>query len=181
VWTERASGPVLAAATLATALLAGLFYAFASAVMPGLDRTDDRTFVEAMQRINDAVPNPAFALGFFGAPLLTLAAWVLERRAGSRGSARWVLAALALTAAALVVTVAANIPLNDELASAGDPDRLTDPAGVRDRFEGPWVAWNVVRTVAATGAVACLGRALLLHGRTALSFGAPARPNREPR
>ncbi len=31
------------------------------------------------------------------------------------------------------------------------------------RFD--WVAWNIVRALASTAALACLGRALLLHGR----------------
>ena len=38
----------LIAATVAMALLAGLFYTFAMSVMVGLRRTDDRTFVTAM-------------------------------------------------------------------------------------------------------------------------------------
>jgi uncharacterized membrane protein len=36
-------------------------------VMPGLRRTDDRTFVSAMQRINVAILNGWFMLSFFGA------------------------------------------------------------------------------------------------------------------
>jgi hypothetical protein len=36
--------------------------------MPGLRRTDDRTFVDAMQSINVAIINGWFALSFAGAP-----------------------------------------------------------------------------------------------------------------
>lgn len=32
--------------------MAGLFYAFAVSVMPGLRTADDQTFIDAMQRIN---------------------------------------------------------------------------------------------------------------------------------
>jgi uncharacterized membrane protein len=39
----------LIAATITTGLIAGLFFAFACAVMPGLHRTEDRTFVDAMR------------------------------------------------------------------------------------------------------------------------------------
>jgi uncharacterized membrane protein len=51
-------------------------------------------------------------------------------------------------------------PLNDELADAGNPDRIADLAAVRDDFEDPWVAWNIVRTVVSTLALGCLAWAL---------------------
>ena len=46
---ELFRGGALAAATLTTGLMAGLYYAYAISVMLGLSRTDDRTFVSAMQ------------------------------------------------------------------------------------------------------------------------------------
>jgi len=46
-----------------------------------------------------------------------------------------------------------------------DPDRIADLAHVRSRFEGPWVAANIVRTLLSTAAVAALARALFLYGR----------------
>ena len=49
---------VLAAATITTGLMAGLYYAYACSVMLGLSRTGDRTFVSAMQQINVAILNP---------------------------------------------------------------------------------------------------------------------------
>jgi uncharacterized membrane protein len=63
------------------------------------------------------------------------------------------------------VTFGINIPLNDELDRAGDPDRIADLARVRSRFEGPWVAANIARTLLSTAAVGALARALFLNGR----------------
>ena len=174
--SERASGPrseaggrfaglLLGAALVAMGLITGMFYAFDVSVMPGLADVDDRTFVDSMQRINEAPLNPVFYLSFMGASLITPVAAVLEWRAGSRGAAVWVIAALACYGVAFMVTMAISIPLNEELVDAGDPAAIADLARVRDDFEGPWVAWNVVRTVASTVALACLGRALVLHGR----------------
>jgi uncharacterized membrane protein len=160
-----APGLVLAAATLTTGLVAGLFYAYAVSVMPGLGQADDRTVVDAMQQINEAIENPAFFLSFLGGPALTLAALILERRSGSREVARWILAALVLSGVGLFVTGALSIPLNDDLARAGDPDRMADLAAVREDFEDPWVAWNIVRTLASTAALGCLCYALLLRRR----------------
>lgn len=150
---------------IATGLLAGLFYAYACSVMPGLTRAEDRSFVDAMQQINEAIENPVFFLSFFGAPLFTLVAAILEWRSEAKRAARWIAAAFALSLVALVVTAAFNIPLNNELADAGDPSRIDDLAAVLDRFENEWVAWNIVRTLATTAALGCLGRALVLHGR----------------
>ena len=119
-----------------------------------------------MQQINRAIENPAFFLSFAGALVLTALAAELQRRHGPAVATRWVVAALVLYAIVLAVTSGINIPLNDQLDRAGDPDRIGDLAHVRDRFEGPWVAANIVRTLGSTAAVAALARALFLHGHT---------------
>ncbi len=160
------TGLVLGAALVAMALIAGLFYSFSVAVMTGLADVDDRTFVDAMQRINRAIENPAFFASFAGALLLTALAAVLLRRHGPAVATRWIVAALVLYSIVLAVTIGINIPLNDGLDRAGDPDRISDLAQVRDRFEGPWVAANIVRTLLSTAAVAALARAVFLHGHT---------------
>jgi uncharacterized membrane protein len=78
------------------------------------------------------------------------------------------------------VTVGINVPLNDQIDSASDPDRIADLAHVRNQFEGPWVAANIVRTLLSTAAVAALARAQFLHGRSTAdresraSAGAPS-------
>ena len=158
-WT----GLVLGAALVALALVAGLIYTFSAAVMPNLAGADDRTFVATMQRFNE---NPAFQLTFTGALVLTALAAVLQRRHGSRVALRWTIAALVLYGIVIAVTAGLHIPLNDEIDRAGDPDRIADLAHVRDRFEGPWVAGNIVRTLFSTAAVAALARALFLYGRS---------------
>ena len=61
----------------------------------------------------------------------------------------------------VVVTVAVHFPLNEELKEAGDPARIENLAAVRDDFVTPWVAWNIVRTLASTAAFACLTWALV--------------------
>ncbi|MDF9811300.1 anthrone oxygenase family protein [Streptomyces sp. SPB162] len=162
---KRAAGPVLGAATVATALMAGVFFSFDVAVIPGLSRGDDRTFIGAMQNINVAIENPVFFLAFFGALVLTGVAAFQQRRLGRRAVFGWVLASVALYVVALLVTMGGNIPLNDELAKAGDPAHIGDPTAVLDRFENTWIALNIVRTTVCTVAVGCLGRALFLHGR----------------
>jgi uncharacterized membrane protein len=156
------AGFVLGAALVAMSLVTGLIFTFAAAVMPNAADGDDRTFVATMQRYDD---NPVFPLTFTAALALTALAAVLQRRHGSRAALRWTVAALVLYGVVVAVTAGLHIPLNAELSQAGDPDRIADLAHVRDRFESPWVAGNIVRSVFSTAAVAALARALLLHGR----------------
>ncbi|MFF3457882.1 DUF1772 domain-containing protein [Streptomyces sp. NPDC002730] len=159
----RSAQAVLGAATVVNGLVAGVWYAYATSVMPALARSDDRIYLEVMQNINEVIQNPVFFAGFFGALILAAVAAWQQRRSPARW---WAVAALALYAAVLLVTTAVNIPLNDEVAAAGDPARIADPAAVRERFEDPWVAWNVVRLVLSTAALACLWRATALVRQT---------------
>jgi uncharacterized membrane protein len=146
------AGPILVAATVATGLQAGTYYTWASGVMPGLARTDDRTFVAAMQQMNVAIVNPVFMLTFLGAPLLAGAALAT----GSSTARPWLIAGLALAVSTVVITGALNVPLNNALEAAGSVDRIADLAAVRADFEDSWVRWNIARTVTSTVASACL-------------------------
>jgi uncharacterized membrane protein len=159
-WT----GLVLGAALVAMTLVAGLCFTFSVAVMPNLADADDRTFVATMQRFND---NSVFQLSFTAALVLTALAALLQRRHGPGLAVRWTVAALALYGIVLAVTFGLHIPLNDDIDQAGDPERAAEPADVRDDVEGPWVAGHIPRTLLSTAAVAALGRALFLHGRSA--------------
>ncbi|HLT12089.1 MAG TPA: DUF1772 domain-containing protein [Micromonosporaceae bacterium] len=152
----------LVAATVTAGLSAGLFYTFFFSVMPGLGSTDDRTFVAAMQWINARILNGWFAIAFVGAPLLTVAAAIVALAApgDATGTRPWTIAAAVLALATVAITAAANVPLNNMLEAAGEPDKIVDPAGLRARFERPWVRWNNVRTATSVAAFACMVGAL---------------------
>jgi uncharacterized membrane protein len=158
----------LLAATLTTGLIAGLYYGFACAVMPGLRRTGDRTFVDAMRWINVRILNGWFALGFGGSLVLTVLAGALHLVGDAPdGPLPWIGAAAALYVLTLVSTVAVNVPLNAALGAPGgaDPVGAAALAAVRGTFETRWVRWNLFRAVAATGAFGCLLWCLVLSGR----------------
>lgn len=142
---------VTGTATVLTGLLGGLYYSYSVSVMPGLGKLDDPAFSAAMNNINVAIVNPVFMLSFLGAPALSVVAAAVAWRRGSRTSAAWITAGAALNVIGLGITGAINIPLNDQLAAGGG----------RDGFETAWVAWNIVRTLVTTGAVAALTAGLV--------------------
>jgi uncharacterized membrane protein len=162
---DRSADIVLGAAVIAMGLVAGLFFFSAIAVMPALTAADDRTLVDAMQQMIVKIENPAFFLAFLGAPALAAVALVQARRSGSPAMAGWIVAGLALYTVMVVITFAVHIPLNEDLRTAGEPDRIENLAAVRDDFVTPWVAWDIVRTLATTAAFGALTWALVLRAR----------------
>jgi uncharacterized membrane protein len=159
-------GLSLFTATMLTGAMTGVFGIYANAIMPGLRSTDDRTFVGAFQAMDRAIINPLFMLAFLGALIVAGVAAALN--AGERSVLWWVAAAAALYLVVVVITLAVNVPLNDALKAAGDPDRIADLSAVRDQFdEARWVAWNIVRAVLSAVAFGCLAWALVEYGRNA--------------
>lgn len=139
----------LVAGTAAAGLVAGLFLAFATAVMPGLAQSDDRTFVTAMQQVNTAILNPVFlTVLVVPLPALALAAFAGPGRP-------WVVAALVLSLLTFAITGVGNVPLNDALLAAGRPDLPSALHAAREAFEGPWNRLHLVRTASAVAAFGC--------------------------
>jgi uncharacterized membrane protein len=155
----------LLAATMTMGLVAGVFGLYAHTIMPGLGKTDDRTFVGAFQSMDRAIINPWFmGGGFLGALVFTLVAAIAHI---GRPGLPWIAVALVLYLIAFVITIAINVPLNDGLKAAGNPDRIADLAAVREKFdEARWAGWNLVRVVTSTTAFGLLAWALTLHGRS---------------
>ncbi len=162
----RLAGLTLGIGTVCLGMIAGMFFDWATSIMPALSGADDRTYVVVMQRTIVTINNsPLFLLSFMGAFVFCGAAAVLQYRLGARAAARWVLAALALYTIAVLITGVVHFPLNDTLEFAGDPDAIGNLAGLRAATEDPWADAHIVRTVATTLALASLCRAMLLARR----------------
>jgi uncharacterized membrane protein len=147
------------AAALGSALAAGVFFAFSTFVMSGLDRAEPATAVAAMQGINRAAPGPPLMAVLFGTAALSVAVAIvgLLGNAGAHGGLAVGGAAIYLVGA-IGVTMAANVPLNERL------DRV-DAAGPTAAAKWPtysrrWRAWNHVRTLASLAATAGMIAAL---------------------
>jgi uncharacterized membrane protein len=146
---------ILTATITATALIAGLFYAYSCSVNIGLGRLPNREYLAAMQNINNAILNPLFFISFMGTLiLLPLSAWLnYEQSLSGRFLLLAIAAALYITGV-FGVTILGNVPLNDMLAGANlKSATVNDIARLRLSFEQAWLMWHNVRTVAS---VVCL-------------------------
>ena len=133
-------------AAVGAALVAGVFFAFSTFVMPALRRLPDTQGIEAMQSINRAAPASGLFMGaLFGTGLLSvgLAVWAL-RDAGAP-YAKYLLAGCALYLVCIVLTGAYHVPHNNALAEL-------DPTGAGaaqtwHRYVTGWTALNHLRVL----------------------------------
>ncbi|MFD6447415.1 DUF1772 domain-containing protein [Promicromonospora sp. NPDC060204] len=136
-------------------LSAGVFFGFSSFVMSGLARASDEAAGEAMNGINETAPMPAFMSIFFGALLVPAATGIWGLVDGHDGGL-WILAAAAVyLIGTFGVTMALNVPLNNQLLAAHDK------AAAWRAYWRPWTAWNHVRTLAGVAATALAAVGLL--------------------
>jgi uncharacterized membrane protein len=146
---SRAVQVATLAGALGCGLMGGVCFAFSAFVSPALDRLAPAQSIAAMQSINKVAVTPVFMLAFLGSAVVCvgLAIWAIASR--PEGPAAWVLAgSLVFLVGVIVVSFAANIPLNDTL-DAVDPHAAD--AGWSDYYTS-WMPWNHVR--AATGITA---------------------------
>ncbi len=155
----------LASATLATGLVAGVFYAYAVSVNLGLAAQPDASYVATMNAINERIQNPLFFLSFFGAALFPLAALATYYRR-PRSGRFWLVAlgAALYIGGSFLLTAFVNVPLNNELARVAADASAGELARAREAYEGPWNFWNGVRTVFSSLAFLALIGACLLRG-----------------
>ncbi|MFD4675228.1 DUF1772 domain-containing protein [Lentzea sp. NPDC058450] len=125
-------------ATAATGLMAGVFFAFSVAVMPGLADLPPADARAAMRRINVRIQNPVFLLLFLGTAVLC-AVEVFQGR---------VVGGLLYVVGSFLLTMVVNVPMNNRLERTDDAYWPT--------YLRTWTLWNHVR------AVACLASTVTL-------------------
>ncbi len=125
------------ATALASALMAGVFFAFSSFVMPALGRIPPPEAIRAMQRINIDVFHWSFVVAFFGTPIACVALAVQAIGHWHDPGALYGAAGCTVyLVGSLLVTAACNVPRNNALAAV-DAD-APDAAREWDRFALGW-------------------------------------------
>jgi uncharacterized membrane protein len=156
-----------AAVTLAvTGAIAGVYYAFSVAVMPGLNATDAGTAIRAMTSINQKIQNPMFVVTFLGPPILGVLTGVLLLMLGHKPAAvLFFLAAAVYLVGAFIPTMVVNVPMNDALDAAGVPTDPAEAARLWSDYSSRWTGWNTVRAGASVISLLLAGLGVYLWGR----------------
>lgn len=136
----------------------GFFYAWVCSTMWGLDATDPRVAITAMQAMNASVRNPVFFPAFFLTPVtLALTAFIAARESRTKAAFLFTTSAAIYFAGALLVTAMVNVPMNEALAQVTVPTDSAAAADIWKAYSTPWQFWNTLRTLVS-------GFALLLTG-----------------
>ncbi|MEM9484090.1 MAG: DUF1772 domain-containing protein [Cyanobacteria bacterium P01_F01_bin.116] len=145
---------ILILATLLCSLVAGFLFAFASVVMPGIKKLNDREFIQAFQVIDGVIQNnqPIFVATWVGSIISLVAAAGL-----GIGQLDGTLRLLLLLTPLLYLlgvqlsTFTVNVPLNNKLQML-NVDAMGETAlkTARLHFEPRWNQWNLSRTLLAS-------------------------------
>ncbi len=141
---------VLILATLLCSLVAGFLFAFATVVMPGIKKLNDREFIRAFQVIDGVIQNnqPLMVAVWMGSILAAVAAAVM-----GFGQLDGTQRLLSISAPIIYIlgvqlsTFTINVPLNNRLQRL-NVDAMDEVAlkAARMNFEPGWNRWNLVRT-----------------------------------
>jgi uncharacterized membrane protein len=147
-------------AALGCGVVAGVFFAFSTFVMKGLERLPAPRAVEAMQEINAAAPTPAFMAVLFGTALVCGGLMISSLFVWGEPSAVYLLVGGGLYLIfAIGLTIVYHVPRNEALARV-------EPRGVEaesrwSSYVAGWTAWNHLRFAGALAASASLVMALV--------------------
>jgi uncharacterized membrane protein len=146
-------------AALGCGLVAGVFFAFSTFVMPALGRLQPKEGIAAMQSINITAINPLFMMALFGTALACLFLAIASLSKFQQLSTVYLLVGSVLyLVGTILVTIAFNVPLNDALAVI-KPDS-SDSTTLWSKYLSDWTMWNHVRTVTSLTAAALFTIAL---------------------
>ena len=114
--------------------------------MWGLDATDPRIAIGAMQAMNASVRNFAFGPVFFGTPLLLFVTALVGWQQGARQSSMLLgVAGVVVLLGYLVLTATINVPMNVELGNQIVPQELDAAQEIWNEYSPAWQFWNTTR------------------------------------
>lgn len=143
---------ILAAAILLTGIVAGIFFAWSNAVMPGIGKLDDLEFLQAFKSMNRVILNKAFLSVFGGAMIAVFLVPVFHFALVPKALFWFYVSIFVLYAVGVLgVTVNGNIPLNELLDTAHLETMSTHEIEVlRERVESKWNSYHLMRTACST-------------------------------
>jgi uncharacterized membrane protein len=134
--------------------VAGLLFAFAIVVMPGIRSLSDKEFIKTFQVIDKVIQNnqPLFMMVWIGSILATIGSLILGlQQLDGIELLIIIIAAILYLFGVQLSTAINNIPLNNKLQTI-DVDIINDLDAklARESFESRWNQWNIIRSVFAS-------------------------------
>jgi uncharacterized membrane protein len=150
--SDRIETTATVIAITGSALMAGLWFFCSTALMPALANRPVPEAIAAMQEVNVVILNPVFGLVLGATTLLSLVLTIVTFfRLDRPASGLLLAAAIVFFVGTFVVTMALNVPLNDQLAAV-EPASAAG-AEVWENYLSRWNLWNNVRLVSSTASV----------------------------
>jgi uncharacterized membrane protein len=112
-----------------------------------------------MQAVNRTAVTPPLMLALFGTAILSVVVGIWSVRSWGEPAAPWALAGCLAYLVTIVITIVANVPLNNQLAGLNP-----EASGAKAQwasFLTHWTAWNHLRGAAAVAAGLCFVIALI--------------------
>ncbi len=130
-------------------IMAGVFFTFSVFVVQSLGQLPAAQAISAMQAINITIVRSLFMVVFLGTAFFSIALIIHAVAHWNDGQAIYLLVGSMLyLVGVILVTILFNVPLNDSLASIDMTGKISDSNWTE--YYRPWIAWNHVRTLAAT-------------------------------
>ncbi|SHH84186.1 DUF1772 domain-containing protein [Marivita hallyeonensis] len=146
------------AAVLFSGAIFGFFYAWICSTMWGLDSTDPRIAIQAMQAMNGSVRNMVFAPAFFGTPfVLGIAALLALKVDNTQAAVAFGLGGVIYALGGVFLTMTVNVPMNEALGALPVPTDIDAAREIWVAYSDEWQLYNTIRTVFSGIALALAG------------------------
>jgi uncharacterized membrane protein len=135
---------------ISTGLMAGVYFAFSVFIMDALNALPEDKAITSMISINKVILRSGFMPVFFGSSLLAL---ILIFVSDNPLQATWLKSAgIIYLVGMLLCTLLFNVPLNERLEQAKQPEQVRQ---VWCLYVVQWTRWNHVRSLSALLACVC--------------------------
>lgn len=135
---------LVSASLVLTGLSAGLFFGWSVSVIPGTQKINDLSYLNAMQSINQEILNPGFFIVFLGSLIALMLSTYFMYPISPTGFGILLIATLTYMIGTIGVTVTGNVPLNNKLEALKITDLTSkEITEFRQYYE---LRWNRLHT-----------------------------------
>lgn len=140
----------------------GFFYAWICSTMWGLDATDPKIAIAAMQAMNASVRNAVFAPAFFGtAPMMMITGAIAFSCKRKTAAMMFIAAGIIYLIGGNILTFSINVQMNEALALVTIPETNEEARAIWQNYSPEWQFWNQIRTIASGISLLLVGLAIM--------------------